>query len=107
MRMKEDTKLEVIICPNCGCEYLPSEIYYPKSFFGTPTNIERLANGKIDTFVGKNVDYEETYICDKCSQKFRVNAKVAYKTECISKHDMSKAYVTNLFEDKLTLDENF
>ena len=29
-------KLEKIICPKCGREYLPAEIYYPNFFFGRP-----------------------------------------------------------------------
>ena len=34
--MKQDKKIELIICPHCGTEYLPAEIYYPKHFFGNP-----------------------------------------------------------------------
>jgi uncharacterized OB-fold protein len=29
-------KFEKIVCPKCGREYLPVEIYYPNSFFGKP-----------------------------------------------------------------------
>lgn len=34
--IKQDKKLELIICPKCGREYLPAEIYYPNEFLGKP-----------------------------------------------------------------------
>ena len=102
---KLDKKIEYIICPNCGREYLPAEIYYPKHFFGNPQDIERLNNGRIEHFDGKSMDLEETYQCDACDCKFKVTAKVSFKAAEISKYDTSKAYVTPLFEEKLTLFE--
>lgn len=103
--MKQDKKIELIICPHCGTEYLPAEIYYPKHFFGNPQNIEKLNNGKIEHFDGKSMDLEEIYQCDACNLKFKATAKISFKTSEISKYDTSKAYVTSLFEEKLTLFE--
>mgnify|MGYP003300394940 CR=1 FL=1 len=52
------------------------------------------------------MNLDETYVCDNCLTKFSVSAKISFKTVELAKYDMSKAYVTPLFEDKLTLDEN-
>lgn len=98
-------KVDYIICPHCGAEYLPSEIYYPDKFLGKPHDIDKVNSGKIDNFLGKSMDLEESYQCDFCDTKFRVTAKVQFKVEQVSKYDMSKAYVTPLFEEKLTLEE--
>ncbi len=102
--MRIDKKVEYITCPKCGREYLPAEIYYPNSFLGKPADIERL-NNKIEGFTGKSMDLEETYVCDNCSTKFRVTATVKFKSVEVAKHDMSRAYVTPLFEDKITMYE--
>lgn len=104
---KFDKKLTYITCPHCGREYLPAEIFYPNEFFGRPQDVERLNNGKIENFCGKTMNTEEEYICDGCLTKFKVMAKVTFTTKEISKYDMSKAYVTNLFEEKVSLSEDF
>ena len=62
-------------------------------------------NNKIEGFTGKSMDLEETYVCDNCSTKFRVTATVKFKSVEVAKHDMSRAYVTPLFEDKITMYE--
>lgn len=97
--------IQYITCPHCGAEYLPAEIYYPNEFLGKPSDIEKL-NGKIESFLGKSMNLEEIYICDHCLTKFQTTAKVTFKTVELAKYDMSKAYVTPLFEEKLTLNEN-
>lgn len=96
-------KLEKIICPKCGREYLPAEIYYPNFFFGRPQNIDRI-NGKIDSFEGTSMSLEETYQCDSCHCIFNTVAKISFKATEVSKYDMSQ-YKTPLFEPKLTLFE--
>lgn len=102
--MRNDKKVEYIVCPRCGREYLPAEIYYPDNFLGKPQDIERV-NNKVEGFTGKSMDLEETYICDSCNTKFKVTATVKFKTSELAKHDMSRAYVTPLFEEKLTMYE--
>lgn len=97
-------KLEKIVCPKCGREYLPAEIYYPKEFFGTPQNIDKSNNGKIESFEGSSLNIEETYQCDSCNCTFNVVAKISFKTSETTKYDMSQ-YKTPLFEPKLTLFE--
>ena len=104
--MIRDDKIEYIVCPKCGREYLPAEIYLPNSFLGKPRDIHRLNNGKIESFEGQSMILDETYICDACSTNFRVTAKVQFKTSEVQRVDFSKYYVTSLFEDKFTLTED-
>ena len=95
-----------ITCPNCGRQYLPAEIYYPNSFFGRPSDIDRVGNIKIDSYCGNSMNLQESYECDNCYCKFEVTAKISFQTSELKKYDMSKAYVTKLFDDKITLDES-
>ena len=97
--------VQYVVCPHCGAEYLPAEIYYPDEFLGKPSDIEKV-NGKIESYLGQSMNVEEVYICDNCLTKFKTTAKVTFKTVEVAKYDMSKAYVTPLFEEKLTLNED-
>lgn len=97
-------KFDVIVCPHCGYEYLPAEIYLPNYFFGKPIDIDREGiSGKINDFFGTSLDGEETYTCDKCNQPFRVTAKVQFVTEGIN---YRKDYITKLRKQSLFLDED-
>ena len=107
MKLKDDIKVDVITCPKCGREYLPAEIYYPNHFFGRPSDIERTKQGAIDEFYGTTMNTTETFTCENCNTKFRVTATVKFKTEEMSSAKLADAYVTNLFEDKIRLNENF
>ena len=80
-------KTEVITCPYCGREYLPAEIYMPKSFFGHPFDIERDYQGKIMDYMGRNLDSTESFTCEGCNKKFFVNAQVKFNscTELVGK----------------------
>ena len=40
-------KKTAIRCPNCGCEYLPGEIYLPNYFVGQPTDIIKNNEGEV------------------------------------------------------------
>lgn len=96
-------KTLTISCPHCKTEYLPAEIYLPNSFLGKPECIERESvSGKIQNYFGSNMDLEETYICDKCNQPFRVRAKVQFFTEGT---DFRKDYKTSLKKQYLFLEE--
>lgn len=95
-----------ITCPHCGRQYLPAEIFYPNEFFGKPRDIERKDNLQIDSYFGKPMQLDEDYECDNCFKKFRVTAKLQFKVEELAKYDMSRAYITNLFDDKITLSES-
>lgn len=71
-------KLESIICPTCGMEYLPAEIYNPSAFFGKPKCIIRDDNNKIEHIIGNSIDCREQYICDNCDKPFSVIAKISF-----------------------------
>lgn len=77
-------KRNVIKCPNCGCEYLGAEIFYPKYFFGEPYNIVKDEKGAILGYNGTDMDTIETFECEKCGQKFSVEASINFKTEAYS-----------------------
>lgn len=71
---------EIISCPKCGAEYLPCEVFYPKSFLGNAHNIVKGHRGEILSFDGDNMDLSETYVCDFCGTKFKATAKVTFST---------------------------
>lgn len=70
----------IIVCPRCGMEYMPAEIYYPDEFLGHPTNIIKLGN-KILTADTPDMNLEEEYVCNECNTKFKVEAEVTFKTK--------------------------
>ena len=72
---------KVIVCPSCGAEYLPAEIYMPKSFLGQPYNIIKNSNGKIISYYGHNILEDESYICDYCNKEFNVKSDMTFSTE--------------------------
>lgn len=75
-----------INCPKCGYEYLPAEIFIPKAFIGTPKDIIRDSNHKIEDFMGKSLDIVEEYTCDHCHTTFSVDTDIKFITT-ISKND--------------------
>lgn len=100
-------KIQKIICPTCGAEYLPAEIFLPKSFFGRPTDIYRdSATHKIIDFAGSDMDLAETYCCDYCEAPFTIKAKVSFQTEKNERRNFSTDYTTKLKKNKLFLREN-
>lgn len=75
-------KKNSIKCPHCGREYLPGEIFMPKSFLGQPRNvIKHPTEGSVLAYDGDDMDTKETYICDSCNTKFSVDAIVTFKVE--------------------------
>ena len=70
-----------IICPHCGFQYLPGEIYDPKHFLGQPKDIVRNNIGEILGYEGIASDVEETYICENCNNELRIKAKVTFVVE--------------------------
>ncbi len=97
-------KLDVITCPYCGREYLPSEIYLPNSFLGKVTDVMRMVDGSIEAYFGKNMDLKESYICDKCNSEFNVQAKVTFKTFPKQDTKFKEEYVTRINRLKMSED---
>ena len=99
-------KFETISCPHCDYEYLPSEIYLPKSFFGKPCLIERDISGKILSYEGSSIDLFEHYTCDKCNHTFRVIAKIGFSTEDDKLENFDEEYISPIHKNNLFLEEN-
>ena len=76
-----NSKEPIIKCPYCGREYLPSEIFFPESFFGKPTHITRDEKGKIISFLGESLHLTETYCCDECGKGFIAEATISFTTK--------------------------
>ena len=98
-------KFETIACPNCGYEYLPAEIYIPKSYFGKPFMIERDQDGKLVNYEGSSIDLFETYTCDKCNHTFRVISKIGFSTEEDKLENFDEEYSSPLYKNTLFLEE--
>ncbi len=101
----KDKKEPVIICPRCGREYLPAEIFIPKAFFGHPEDIERTPAGKIDVYEGSPMCLTEEYKCDGCDLSFEVTADIKFKVKEKVKEEFNSVYASSipqkiaLFED--------
>lgn len=104
--MKENRKKPAVItCPVCGREYLPAEIYLPKSFLGNPSEIERNGSGKIEVFFGQSMDTDEEFCCEECNTKFKVSANVSFKTFLEDTYAFPKEYVSPLKTNRISLFE--
>lgn len=91
-----------IICPECGAEYLPAEIFYPKEFFGNPHSITKDRSGKIQFFSGINMNLSETYICDYCKTKLNVTTNIDF---FVKSPQVKQSHVTKFKRSNLQLTE--
>lgn len=69
----------IVKCPECGAQYLPAEIFYPKHFFGNPKDIYKDEKNEILGINGTEMDTTESYVCDKCGKEFVVEAIINFK----------------------------
>lgn len=99
----KNKKLEIIHCPKCDAEYLPSEIFLPDIFLGKTNPVIKDENGKIIDFAGKSMDLHENYTCDYCNTTFKIRTQIQFFTEINNTENFSEDYVTKL--TKLTLNE--
>lgn len=101
--MGNNKREKVIKCPNCGCEYLPAEIYLPNEFLGRPKHIDKEhMTGRILEYMGNSMNINETYICDKCDTPFKVFANVNFNTQKLNE----SGYKTSFKKERLFLKEN-
>lgn len=106
----KEKKEPVIVCPGCGREYLPAEIFIPKCFFGHPEDIERTPAGKIDIYEGAPMCLTEEYACDGCGMHFDVTADIKFKTKEKAREEFNPVYTSSipqkisLFEDLANAD---
>lgn len=90
-----DKKLPLITCPVCGREYMPGEIYLPKSFFGKQTEVVRNNEGKIEFFLGDDMDLWEEFVCEDCLTKMKIKANLTFEVTAI-KNDFDEEYTTEI-----------
>lgn len=107
MLFRDRVRDKVIVCPHCGEEYLPAEIFIPNAFFGKPENIDRTASGQIEVFDGTTMDLSEEYKCDKCGNVFYVEADVKFTTRDRKTEQLDEVYTSKLRPDKVSLFEDF
>ena len=92
---------QVIKCPNCGAEYLPSEIYYRDEISGKAMGIQKDETGKILNFTDKDYTPVEHYECDICGEKLTVTVTTTYTVdskkkltnETLIKKDTKSTYI--------------
>lgn len=90
------TTKSFIVCPTCGMQYTPSEIYYPGDLIGKQTNIIRDDDGKIIYYQDNDICLNQEFICDHCGSAFTINADIVYSTKSCKEHDFDDDYVTKI-----------
>ena len=93
-----------IICPVCGQEFMPSEIYLPDYFLGRPTEIVKTTSGKIDFYFGQKMDPDEEYICDNCGAHLKIHANISFNVIAENKDEEEHVTHFNKFK-KVQLEE--
>jgi DNA-directed RNA polymerase subunit RPC12/RpoP len=100
-----ENKTNYIICPKCGAEYLPAEIFYPDVVLGNPENIIKDKKGKIEFFIGESVNLTEEYTCYTCNCKFLVEGSVKFNTKESPKSKFDEDYKTVVYSNRSSLKE--
>ena len=95
----------IIICPYCGAEYLPEEIFIPEDLFNQPRNILKDEHGKLEHFVRDDLSFEEEYTCDYCNHTFKVHCFLTFTTEKCLEHDFDFDHETEIYPNRISLEE--
>ena len=69
----KNKSFSTIKCPKCGYEYLPAEIFFPKSLLGNPKDIIRDDDGSIEFFNGETMNLHEEFECENAINIVRDN----------------------------------
>ena len=101
----KDLKIDKIKCPNCGAEYLPSEIFYPNDFLGKPNHIYKTVDGEILDIDGPAQKFNEEFICDYCNKPLNICVEHSYNVTVNIAKDLDD-FVTPLYGDRLILKED-
>ena len=88
-----------IICPHCGFQYLPGEVYDPKHFLGQPKDIVRNNIGEVLGHEGIVMDPNESYVCENCGTELHITAKVSFNV--ITKEDKATNAVPEIIKPSL------
>ena len=92
--------LPKIICPVCGQEYLPSEIFNPNAVFGKQYDIMKSESGEIKFYLGDDPDLDEEYICDGCGTKLKIHMNMTFEVEQSEEKDFEEEYTTKIDKPK-------
>ena len=104
--MKDEKKINTIICPYCDREYTPDEIYIPDIILGKTKEVLRNSDGSIDIIeYEKAPDLVENYVCDKCGKPFIVKANIEFTTAKNIKLEKGNYKIPLYREDRITLKE--
>lgn len=101
----KNKKFEKIVCPKCGAEYLPCEIYLPNYLLGKAEEVIKDEDGKILDFTGLEADMSERYECEYCNTTFKVNAKIIFTPSMDKTSNFDEEYVSSTHKDSLELSE--
>lgn len=102
--MKEE--FDIIRCPHCDAEYLPSEIFYPNDFLGKPSDIEKTSTGEIlCAYGGTSQKFAEEFVCEYCNKPLIITTKHSYNVAVNLKKD-NDAFTTPLYKDRIILKED-
>lgn len=85
-----------IICPVCGRNYLPGEIFIPNYLIGQPKYVERDTYGKILNVDGISPDNQEEYKCDGCGTDLIISCDIKFYTEVDERKNFDTPYTTKL-----------
>ena len=92
-----------IICPKCGREYLPCEIFVPTYLVGKIYPERDYTGAIIDEEVKVKPDFNETYECD-CGAMLSVTADIKYNVSV--KNEYSSDIIIERRETKISLLED-
>lgn len=95
-----------IVCPKCGAEYLPAEIFYPDEILGNPENIVKDKKGKVEFFIGNSINLTEEFTCYSCNCRFTVEGTVKFSTKESSRAKFDEDYKTTVYSNRSSLKEN-
>lgn len=101
----KDSNVKYVVCPCCGAEYHPAEIFMPQTLLGRP-KVVRDSVGHIVSWTGDPVCLREKYICDYCDSPLDVQMKLDYRTSYNKKMDTRMPYTTQINHPRFTLSEN-
>ena len=90
--------MDRIVCPNCGAEYLPQEIFILTPF--NEKHVHKDADGKL--LFDPTYDTYESYKCDYCNKTFQATMAMAFTTTMKT----AEEYVTKLHKPTLFLKED-
>ncbi len=101
-----EDKTPTIVCPICGQEYKPAEIYIPNEFFGKPKEIIKNTSGKVDFLIGSDMNLDEYYICDNCFTPLKIHANLTFNVVANTDKNFNEDYVSSYKKiKKLKLEE--